>query len=88
MEVMWQLWGAGGVLLASLSVPGLLLQGQQIRGLRETLAEVRASLERLRVRELDLELTCRALRSELRAERARSERLEMQLRLLRQWTVK
>ncbi|WP_039806638.1 hypothetical protein [Azotobacter chroococcum] len=69
---MWQLWGAGGVLLASLSVPGLLLQGQQIRGLKERLAEARASLERLRIRELELEQTCRELRSELRAERART----------------
>ncbi|WP_349570950.1 hypothetical protein [Azotobacter salinestris] len=88
MEVMGLLWEVGGVLaLGGVSILGLLLQGLRICNLEEALEESRASVERLRVAELELQLECRELRSALRAERGRSERLETQLKLLRQWAA-
>jgi len=72
-------WGS-----LSLSALGLLLQGRRIGKQEEALDEARASLVRLRSAAQGLLKLCRELRSALRAERARSKRLEMQLRLLRQ----
>lgn len=88
MEVMGLLWEVGGVLaLGGVSILGLLLQGLRICNLEEALEESRASVERLRVAELELQQECHALGSALHAERGCSERLETQLKLLRQWAA-
>lgn len=88
MDVMGQLGNVGSVLLLgslSLSALGLLLQGRRIGKQEEALDEARASQVRLRTAAQGLLKLCRELRSALRAERARSRQLEMELKLWRQW---